>query len=189
MDGTDRTAAPTHHVPYGHTTIHQGGIFAVEQVRYRDEAGRELTRDIVRHPGAVTVVPVLDDGRLVMIRNWRIAVAGWLDEFCAGKLERGEDPAHAAARELEEETGYCAAQVTPLGTFYTSPGFADERMHVFEARGLTPVPRRLEVGERIEVVLRSVDEVSAMIRQGRIVDGKTIGAFAQWMLARQGQLG
>lgn len=179
--------APDHHVPYGHEPIHRGHVFAVERLRYRDEAGRELVRDIVRHPGAVTVIPVTDDGRLVMIRNWRLSVAGWLDEFCAGKLERGEDPALAAARELEEETGYAAEQVRGVGTFYTSPGFADERMHVFEARGLRPVPRRLEVGERIEVVVRSVPEVEALIADGTLVDGKTIAAFAQWQLWRRGR--
>lgn len=179
--------APAHHVPYGHEPLHQGHVFAVERLRYRDETGREIVRDIVRHPGAVTVIPVTDDGRLVMIRNWRLSVAGWLDEFCAGKLERGEDPALAAARELEEETGHSAARVERVGTFYTSPGFADERMHVFQATGLRPVPRRLEVGECIEVVIRSVPEVEALIADGAIVDGKTIAAFAQWALWRRGR--
>jgi ADP-ribose pyrophosphatase len=131
---------------------------------------------------------VLDDGRLVMIRNWRITVERWLDEFCAGKLEPGEDPAHAAARELEEECGFRAGAIVPVGQFLTSPGFADERMHVFEARGLVPVPRRLEEGEEIEVVLRTPGELSAMIRDGRIEDGKTIGAFAQWSLRATGAI-
>jgi ADP-ribose pyrophosphatase len=167
-------------------TIHRGRVFAVEEVRFRDAGGKVLERDVVRHPGAVTVIPVLGDGRLVMIRNWRVAVGGWLDEFCAGKLEPGEDPAAAAARELEEETGHAAGSVRAVGTFFTSPGFADERMHVFEATGLRAVPRRLEEGERIEVVVRTVDELERMIRDGRILDGKTIGAFAIWSLGRGG---
>lgn len=171
-------------VPYGHAELHRGAVFAVERLAFRDDAGRELVRDVVRHPGAVTVIPVLDDGRLVMIRNWRVTVAGWLDEFCAGKLERGEDPAAAAGRELEEETGYRASAIRKVGTFLTSPGFADERMHVFEATGLVPVPRRLEEGEQIEVVVRSVGELEAMIAAGRIEDGKTLGAFLQWRLDR-----
>lgn len=172
--------------PRDGSLIHRGAVFSVERVRYVGRAGRELERDVVRHPGAVTVIPVLEDGRLVMIRNWRVTVERWLEEFCAGKLEPGEPPASAAARELEEECGYRAGRVEPVGTFLTSPGFADERMHVFEARLLEPVPRRLEEGEEIEVVLRTPDEVAAMIRDGRIEDGKTIGAFAQWSLRVQG---
>jgi ADP-ribose pyrophosphatase len=172
--------------PFGHEELLASRVFRVERVRFVDGAGREIVREVVRHPGAVTVVPVLEDGRLVTIRNWRIAVGGWLEEFCAGKLEPGEDPAAAAARELEEECGYRAARIDPVGRFLTSPGFADERMHVFGARSLAPVPRRLEEGEEIEVVLRTPAEVAAMIRDGRIEDGKTIGAFAQWSLLRAG---
>jgi ADP-ribose pyrophosphatase len=184
MDRTDpKQPART---PRGGSPIHRGAVFSVERVWYVGRSGRELERDVVRHPGAVTVIPVLDDGRLVMIRNWRVTVERWLDEFCAGKLEPGEDPAAAAARELEEECGYRAARIDPVGRFLTSPGFADERMHVFEARSLEPVPRRLEEGEEIEVVLRTPAEVAAMIRDGRIEDGKTIGAFAQWSLLRAG---
>jgi len=164
----------------GGSTIHRGTVVSVERVSYVGRAGRELERDVVRHPGAVTVIPVLDDGRLVMIRNWRITVERWLDEFCAGKLERGEDPALAAARELEEETGRSATSMRKVGTFYTSPGFADELMHVFEARGLSEVPRRLELGEQIEVVVRAPAELESMIARGDVTDGKTIGAFALW---------
>ena len=182
MDGASTPVPPR--IPYGHAEIHRGAVFAVERVAYRDDEGNELVRDVVRHPGAVTVIPVLDDGRLVMIRNWRVAVSGWLDEFCAGKLERGEDPAVAAARELEEETGHRATCIRRVGTFFTSPGFADERMHVFEARKLRPVPSRLEHGEQIEVVLRSTSELEAMISGGQLLDGKSLGAFLLWRSAR-----
>jgi len=105
-------------------------------------------------------------------------------EFCAGKLEPGEAPASAAGRELIEETGYRAEHVRAIGTFLTSPGFADEWMHVFEARGLAPVPRDLQPGERIEVLLETPDTVAAWIRDGRIQDGKTIAAFHLWQGAQ-----
>ncbi len=164
-------------------SVLRGEVFSVERLRFTDDAGRPITRHIVRHPGAVVVLPVLDDGRLVMIRNHRVAVGDWLREFCAGKLEPGEAPERSARRELEEETGHRAERMRALGTFFTSPGFADERMHAFEARGLTPVPQRLEAGERIEVEIVEVPIVEQMIRDGRIQDGKTIAAFALWRLA------
>lgn len=164
------------------TTLYQGRIFGVERVAYNDPAGKDIVYDVVRHPGAVTVVPVHEDGQLIMIRNWRVTVERWLHEFCAGKLEAGEDPAAAAARELEEETGFSAGEIRKVGEFLTSPGFTDERMHVYEARRLTPVPRRLEAGENIEVDKRSVAQTQAMIRDGSIDDGKTIAAFMQWRL-------
>ena len=166
------------------TRILQGDVFGVERVEWTDEAGRSHARHIVRHPGAVTVVPELADGRLVLIRNWRVSVQSWLVEFCAGKLEAGEAPQRAAARELEEETGYAADEVRPIGVFLTSPGFADERMHVFAARGLREVPRRLQPGERIEVLIETPETVQAWIADGRMRDGKSIAAFALWKAAR-----
>lgn len=165
------------------TRILQGDVFGVDRVEWTDEAGRAHARHIVRHPGAVTVVPELADGRLVLIRNWRVSVRDWLVEFCAGKLEPGEAPALAAARELEEETGHAAGEILPLGEFLTSPGFADERMHVFAARALREVPRRLQPGERIEVLRETPETVQAWIADGRIRDGKSIAAFALWKAA------
>ena len=106
-------------------------------------------------------------------------------ELCAGKLEPGEDPVESAGRELEEETGFSAASIIPLGRFYTSPGFADELMHVFEARDLSPVPRRLEPGEDIEVVLLTRREVEDAIGTGALCDGKTIAAFHLWCLRQE----
>lgn len=162
------------------TVLHTGSVFRVERLSFPADAaaGRPaLVRDVVRHPGAVAVVAVRDDGQLVLVRNRRVAVGRALLEFCAGKLERGEDPAHAAARELEEETGYSARNIRPLGRFYTSPGFADELMHVYLATGLSPVPQRLEEGEDLEVVILSPEALRLAIATGEIVDGKTLGAY------------
>jgi ADP-ribose pyrophosphatase len=166
------------------TRILQGEVFSVDRVEWTDSSGRALSRHIVRHPGAVTVVPELADGRLVIIRNWRVSVQRWLLEFCAGKLEAGEAPLAAAARELEEETGYRAGHVAPIGQYLTSPGFADERMHAFVARDLRPVPRNLQPGERIDVEVHAPDAIARMISDGSIEDGKSIAAFALWKAVR-----
>ncbi|NBX24892.1 MAG: NUDIX hydrolase [Planctomycetes bacterium] len=162
------------------TRILQGDVFGVDRVRFTSPGGEELTRLIVRHPGAVTVIPRLEDGSLVLIRNFRVSVERWLVEFCAGKLESGEAPESCAARELEEETGWSAARIRPLGTFLTTPGFSDEWMHVFAAEGLTPVDRRLQPGERIEVLRARPEQVDAWIADGTLQDGKSIAAWAIW---------
>jgi ADP-ribose pyrophosphatase len=166
------------------TRILQGEVFSVDRVDWTDAAGNPLRRHIVRHPGAVTVVPEREDGRLVMIRNWRVSVQRWLLEFCAGKLEPGEPPLAAAARELQEETGFRAGRLAPIGQYLTSPGFTDERMHAFVAWDLTPVPRNLQPGERIEVETHAPDAIARMIADGTIEDGKSIAAFALWQAVR-----
>ena len=171
-------------IPTKSQRIHDGNVFSVDRLTFETTEG-PLIKDVVRHPGAVTVIAVASDGRLVMIRNHRVAVGARLLELCAGKLEPDEDPKSSAVRELEEETGFSAASVVPLGRFYTSPGFADELMHVFEARDLTPVPRRLEPGEDIEVVMLTREEVEDAIRSGALCDGKTIAAFHLWCLVHE----
>jgi ADP-ribose pyrophosphatase len=167
---------------------HTGPIIRVERLEYaeRETASGVVVpagfRDVVRHPGAVAVVAQKDDGTFVLVRNRRVAVAHWLVEFCAGKLERGEHPDSAAARELEEETGYRAERIEKLGAFFTSPGFADEVMHVYLATGLSPVPQRLEPGEELEVVEMDPGTLARQIASGAVTDGKTLGAYLLWTL-------
>ncbi len=163
-------------------TVHrayEGRLFTVEVL-----GTAPVSREVVRHPGAVLIVPRLEGDRLALVRNYRVAVGRRLWELPAGALEPGEAPEAAAGRELEEETGYRAANIAHLGDFYTSPGFCDELMRVFTADGLEFVGQRLETHEDIEVGELSVDETIAMIDDGRIVDGKTIAAMYLWMRRR-----
>ncbi|HUY35102.1 MAG TPA: NUDIX hydrolase [Pirellulales bacterium] len=131
-------------------------------------------RETIIHPGAVTIVPLLPDGRVVLIRNFRPAVGRALIELPAGTLEAGEDPRHAAQRELEEETGYRPGRIEPLCQFFMSPGILRERMHLFVATELVPGPTRLDEGEQIEPLLVSGDEALAMTSDGQIEDAKTL---------------
>jgi len=163
--------------PTQRETMFSGKLFRVERLTWRDGAGRTIAKDIIRHPGAVLIVPVLADGRLVMIRNRRPAVDLWLWEFPAGTAEPGEDSAHTAARELEEEAGYVAGSIEKLGEFYTTPGLTDELMRVFLARDLHPASQRLEAGENITVETVTQDRIEALVDSGELRDGKSIAAY------------
>lgn len=155
----------------------QTRLFRVTREVFRTDDGREHVREIVRHPGAVTIVPVLDDGRVCLIENYRIAVERTLWELPAGTREPNEPPAETAMRELAEETGYRARSIHELTTFLMSPGILDETMHVYLATGLTPGATAHEAGEQITV--RPVDwaEAMEMIRDGRIQDAKTVAGL------------
>jgi ADP-ribose pyrophosphatase len=136
--------------------------------------GKLHVRETVQHPGAVTVLPILDDGRVCLIRNYRVAVDKTLVELPAGTLEPGEDPATTAGRELIEETGYRAASIDKLSEFYMSPGILNERMHLYLARGLRPGPPALEPGEQIETWVVPWAEAMRMALDGSIEDAKTL---------------
>lgn len=145
-------------------------------------AGSSHRRLFIRHPGAVVIVPVLGDGRVAMIRNFRAAVGEVLRELPAGTLDLSEAPERTAARELVEETGYEAGEIVPLGSYLTSPGLSDEVMHAFLARGLRHVGQRLEEDEDIEVEPVDVGEAFAMLDDGRLRDAKSMLAL---LLARR----
>ena len=136
-----------------------------------------LDYQFVQHPGAVVIVPRLADGRVCLIRNHRVAVGQTMIEAPAGTLEPGEPPEQTAHRELEEETGYCAAEMTPLPPFSMSPGILDEQMHPFLATGLTEGPPNREPSEQIENLTIEWNEAIEMIRTGQIADAKTIAVL------------
>jgi ADP-ribose pyrophosphatase len=163
--------------------IHRGKKFDFERVNLAPEGEKPVWREVVRHPGAVCVLPLLredDTGedRIIMIRNHRFAIGGdagsTLWELPAGTREPDEPAEDTAKRELIEEAGYEAGSVEPLLSFYTTPGMTDERMDALLATDLTEVGQRLEEDERIEVRVLGAGEVMAMIDRGEILDGKTV---------------
>jgi ADP-ribose pyrophosphatase len=153
------------------------GRFTVVRRKFLTPDGRMHARETVQHPGAVVVLPLLEDGRVSLIRNYRSAVDQTLIELPAGTLEPNEDPLQTARRELEEETGFQAAVIEPLCQFFMSPGILNERMHAFLATELTAGPARLEAGEQIEPCLVPWSEALAMAEDGRIQDAKTIAVL------------
>jgi ADP-ribose pyrophosphatase len=140
-------------------------------------SGQTIARETIQHPGAVVIVPLLDDGRVCLLRNYRLAVNATLIELPAGTLEPGERAEITARRELAEETGYTAARLEPLACMLMSPGILDERMHVFVASDLAAGAPAREPEEEIETLLVSWDEALAMVEDGRIQDAKTIAAL------------
>lgn len=134
-------------------------------------------RDVMRHPGAAVILPLVDSNHVCLIKNYRIAVEQTLLELPAGTLEPNEPPEITAGRELEEETGYRADKIELLSAYYPSPGVMDERMFTYLATGLTMHAPAREEGEEIENHVVTLDEAKAMILDGRIADGKTIAGL------------
>jgi len=160
--------------------VHRGRLLTVQVLSFTDPQGRLIEREVVRHPGAVLIVPWLKENRLVLLRNQRLVVNECLWELPAGTLEPGEEPAEAARRELAQETGYQAGTIFKLGEFYTSPGFCDELIKVFVARDLRFVGQQLDEGEEIEVRVMEQAQALAMVDDGRIRDAKTIAGLLMW---------
>jgi ADP-ribose pyrophosphatase len=151
--------------------------FHIERVVQITPDGKEHVRDIVRHPGAVVILPLTDEGRVVLIRNYRVAVGGTLIELPAGTLDHSQDPLITAKSELAEETGYRSENIEHLLTFCMSPGILDEKMHLFLARSLLPGKMNLEPGEDIQPFLCDWEKAIEMVRKGEIRDAKTIVAL------------
>lgn len=152
----------------------------VDRVHFPDGSHGEL--EMVRHSGASAVVPFVsdpagDDPQILLIRQYRYAAESYLFEIPAGRLDPGESPVQCAVRELLEETGCTAERVEALTSIYTTPGFTDERIHLFMASGLSMGESRRERDEFIEVVTLPMSEVLGMIERGEIVDGKTLVAI------------
>ncbi len=157
----------------GNKVIFSGRIVSLLIEEHELPDGRRASFEIVRHSGGAAVLPVMEDGRVILIRQFRPAAGGMVWEIPAGRLEGGEPPETCLHRELREEVGVRAASLERLGEMLTAVGFCDEVVHLFVARGLTEVPRALEPDEYIDVVPMAFDEAMAMLRRGEIPDGKT----------------
>jgi ADP-ribose pyrophosphatase len=154
-------------------SLFDGRIISVALEEHRLPDGRTATFEMVRHPGGAAALPVLQDGRVILIRQFRPAAGGMVWEIPAGRLEPDEDPADCIRRELEEEIGYRPDTVEPLCSMLSAIGFCDERVYLYVARDLVPVPRALEADEFIEPVPMHMDTALRMLEAGEIVDAKT----------------
>ena len=157
--------------------LYRGRVFdlIVDEVAY--PSGNTSIREIVHHPGGAVAVPLLDDGRVVLVRQLRYPLGAQILELPAGKLSPGEDPRSAAARELEEETGWVAGKLEKLTSIYTTPGFCDEELHIYLATDLKRAPGgpKREEGEFTMTVENiSLPDAIRMAEQGELRDGKTI---------------
>ena len=151
-----------------------GRIFNVDRLRVELPDGRVAIRDVVRHPGAVAIVALTDDGRIYLVRQYRTALARVTVELPAGKLAPGEDPLECASRELLEETGMSAEKIAFLTTIATSDGFTDELIHIYMATGLTFTCSDPDADEFINVDLVPLEELVDAVLDGRIEDAKTV---------------
>lgn len=167
-------------------TLLQASKFQIQRWTFEHTPVGTIDREIVVHPGAVLILPFLSDTKIVMVHNVRHAVGGALLELPAGTLEDGEEPAHCALRELEEETGYRARTLEPLCQFYTGPGICTELMHSFVARDLVRTTQNLDPTEEIRVEVLAFHRALQLIANGELIDGKSIAAIGTYHL-QQGQ--
>ncbi|GHT13695.1 ADP-ribose pyrophosphatase [Planctomycetales bacterium] len=149
-------------------------IFKVVRKFTTGRSGKQLERHIIEHPGAVVILPILSDGRIVLIKQYRVAIDEEIIELPAGTREPNEPELITARRELVEETGYTAGQMTEVFQFYTSPGFVKEAMFLFKATNLIAGPTNMEDGEKIVPMIVDLPEAMNLIKTGKIRDAKTL---------------
>lgn len=159
-------------------TAYEGHFLQVQRDTVRLPDGKEATREYIRHPGAVVILPVFDDGTVLLERQFRYPLHEVFVEFPAGKIDQGEDPLECAKRELQEETGYSATEWKFVCTIHNAIAYSDEHLDIYVARGLTAGERKLDDGEFLETFTATVPELLQWIREGKITDVKTvIGTF------------
>jgi ADP-ribose pyrophosphatase len=161
----------------GSREIYRGRTFNVDVDQVRLPNGRRVEMELVHHRGAAAVVPVLEDGTVLLVRQYRYATGGWLLEIPAGKLDGGESPESCAGREAEEEVGYRPGKLEPLGWIWSTPGFADEKIWLFLATGLESTKQGLEEDEVLQIERMPLQEAIDKAASGEIHDAKSAVAL------------
>jgi ADP-ribose pyrophosphatase len=157
---------------------YDGHFIKVERDKVRLPDGKTTTREYIKHPGAVVIIPMMDDGSVLLERQFRYPHKKVFIEFPAGKIDPGEPALDCAKRELQEETGYTAREWQYLCTIHNAIAYSDEHLDIYMARGLTAGPNQLDDGEFLETITASIDQTLQWVREGQITDVKTvIGAF------------
>ncbi len=162
--------------------VYDGKLLHIDRDQVLLPNGRETVLEIVRHPGASAVVPFVTEDEILLVRQFRYATEGYILEAPAGTLDPGEGPEACARREVEEEVGHRVGRLERLACIYTTPGFTDERIHLWTAHDLTPARQKLDADEVLSVVRLAFEDALEKVRTGEITDAKTICAL---MLARQ----
>jgi ADP-ribose pyrophosphatase len=162
-------------------TIYDGPIFGVRRDQVLEPGGLRTTREVITHPGSVVVLPLLPDGRILLIRQYRHATRQYLWELVAGRMDLGETPQQAAAREMIEETGYRAKKLKIFLDLFPTPGFLEECMYILLAEGLTPGEAQPEEDEKITAKIFSRAQIESMIRTGKLRDAKTIAGLLYYL--------
>lgn len=157
--------------------IYKGPVFGVRRDEVLEPGGVRTTREVITHPGSVVILPLLPDGRILLVRQYRHATRQFLWELVAGRIERGENPRRAAARELLEETGYRAKRYRLFLDIFPTPGFLEERMYILLAQELTSGDARPEEDEKIISRAFGRSQLRQMIRRGKLRDAKTIAGL------------
>lgn len=166
-------------------TVFSGRRIQMRVDRIRLPNGAEHDFEMIHHPGAAAIVPLLGSGEVVLLRQYRYATGGWLLEVPAGTLNAGESPEQCAARELQEETGFRARDLQPLGWIWTTPGFTDERIWLYLATGLEPGDQALEGDEVLTLERLPLTRAAAMAAGGEIVDAKSVAALLRAAARRE----
>lgn len=165
--------------------VHEGRLLKIDRTDVELPGGARTTLESIRHPGAAAALPFVDEDHVLLVRQYRHAMGGHILEVPAGKLDDGEPPAVCARREVQEEVGRLAQRLEPLGAIFTTPGFTDEVIWLYEAHDLVEKELAHEHDEVIEVQTWTFDEAVRAVQDGRIRDGKSVATILHAALRRQ----